>query len=281
MRLRTTAAVFAGALALVLPTAGPSLADDHGGRSLGTLHYRFVDQDGEDRSGQIRPAENDTCYVLTRTSEEEPAVEVVNETKSLAELYDNRSCDGKAKRTLRPGERARHVEAVSVFFKPVVEDGASRPDEGRGDWTGRDDEGRGEQGRDDQGRDDQGRGEQGRDDQGRGDHGRDDHGRDDQGRGDQGRDDQGRGDHGRDDQGRGEQGRDEQGRPDNGGREDQVAAPDNGGREDQVAAPDNGGREDQAVAPDNGGRPDGAMGDEEEEEEPEEDIFNVIFRAIP
>ncbi|MBT2477355.1 hypothetical protein [Streptomyces sp. ISL-94] len=184
MRIRTTAAVFAGALALVLPTAGPSLADDHGDHSLGTLHYRFVDEDGDDRTAQIRPAQNDTCYVLTRTSEAEPAVEVLNETESLAVLFDNRTCDGKAERTLRPGERARGVEAVSVFFKPVEEHGAGRDDEGRGEWNGRDDEGRGDAGRGEwNGRDDEGRGEQGRDDEGRGDS----IGRDDEGSGEQGR----------------------------------------------------------------------------------------------
>ncbi|MFC9295246.1 hypothetical protein ACFTWH_25300 [Streptomyces sp. NPDC057011] len=269
MRLSTTAAVFAGALALVLPTAGPSLADDHGGRSLGTLHYRFADGNGGERTAQIRPAENDTCYVLTRASENEPAVEVANETESLAVLFDNRSCDGKAERTLRPGERARSVEAVSVLFKPVDEDGSGRPDEGRGEWNGRDDEGRGDQGRgDEEGRDDQGRGEHGRDDQGRGDQGGDDQGRDDQGRGEQGRDDQGR-----DDQGRGEQGRDDQG--DQAGEEQ---GRDEQGRDEQ-GRPDNGAREDQAWSPDNGGRPDGAAGEESEEEGPE-DIFSTIFRTI-
>ncbi|MER5870799.1 hypothetical protein [Streptomyces sp. NPDC002044] len=40
MRLRTTAVVFAGALALVLPPAGPASADD-GGRNLGVLDYRY------------------------------------------------------------------------------------------------------------------------------------------------------------------------------------------------------------------------------------------------
>lgn len=132
MRLRTTAAVFAGALALVLPTAGPALADDHDGRGLGTLHYRIVDEDDGVRNAQIRPADNDTCYVLNGTSANEPAVEVLNRTESLALLFDNRGCAGRAERTLRPGERARGVDAVAVLFKPV---------DGRGDWSGRDDEG--------------------------------------------------------------------------------------------------------------------------------------------
>ncbi|OKK20533.1 hypothetical protein AMK16_08650 [Streptomyces sp. CB00455] len=198
MRLRTTAAVFAGALALVLPTAGPSLADDHGGRNLGTLHYRYADGDGDEHEGQIRPAENDTCYVLTRTSEGDPAFEVRNDTESLAVLFDNRNCDGKAERVLEPGQRGRNLEAVSVFFKPAEED------EGRheGRHEGRDDEGRG-----DQGRDDEGRGEQGREDEGRGE---------------QGREDEGRGDwNGREDEGRGDwNGREDQARPANGARQD-------------------------------------------------------------
>ncbi|MFJ4778341.1 hypothetical protein [Streptomyces sp. NPDC088762] len=190
MRLRTTAAVFAGALALVLPTAGPSLADDHDGRGIGTLHYRLADG----RTAQIRPADNDTCYVLTHASEEDPAVDVVNDTESLAVLFDNRTCDGRAERTLRPGERARGVEAVSVFFKPV---------EGRGDWHGGDGEGRGDwnggEGGDGAGRGDWNGGEGG-DGAGRGDWngGEGGDGGDGAGRGDwnegAGRDDQGRGD---------------------------------------------------------------------------------------
>ncbi|MGW0747879.1 hypothetical protein [Streptomyces sp. NPDC002587] len=200
MRLRTTAVVFAGALALVLPTAGQSLADDNDGRTLGTLHYRFVDDGGDERGAQLRPAENDTCYVLTRTSDAEPAVEVVNETESLAVLFDNRTCDGKAERVLEPGQRAQDVEAVSVFFKPVDRQDAGRDDQGRDD-QGRDDQGRDDQGREEQGREEQGRDDQGREDQGREDQARDDQGREDQGREDQGRQDEGRGDwNGRDDQ---------------------------------------------------------------------------------
>ncbi|WP_411101814.1 hypothetical protein [Streptomyces sp. cmx-4-9] len=185
MRLRTTAAVLVGAAALVLPTAAPSLADDHDGRGLGTLHYRFVEDDGDERRAQIRPAGLDTCYLLTHTSRHEPAVEVVNGTRAVAVLFGNTGCSGRPQRVLGPGERARNLEAVAVYFQPA--DG--RDDQGRGD-----EEGRGDQGRDDQGRgDEEGRGDQGRDDQGRGD---------EEGRGDQGRDDQGRGEGGRQDSGR-------------------------------------------------------------------------------
>ncbi|MER5412683.1 hypothetical protein [Streptomyces virginiae] len=146
MRLRSTAAVFVGALALALPTAGPSTADDHGERALGTLHYRYLDAAGTERRGQIRPADNDTCYLLTRTSRDEPAIEVRNDTESLAVLFDNRGCDGEAEKVLKPGENAKRVEVVSVYFKPVDEADAGRGDNGgtggNGTWPGRDDQSR-------------------------------------------------------------------------------------------------------------------------------------------
>ncbi|WP_329379088.1 hypothetical protein OG625_11845 [Streptomyces sp. NBC_01351] len=150
MRLGTTAAVLVGAVALVLPTAGPSLADGHDGWNLGVLHYRFLDEAGEERDGQIRPQENDTCYVLTHTSRDEPAIDVRNDTESLAVLFDNRGCNGEAEVVLEPGERVRNVEVVSAFFKPVGEGGNGHHDwnggngggngggdgDGRGDWNG-------------------------------------------------------------------------------------------------------------------------------------------------
>ncbi|MFF4009672.1 hypothetical protein [Streptomyces sp. NPDC001717] len=147
MRLRTTAAVLAGAVALVLPTAGPSVADGHDGhdgQTLGVLHYRFLDEAGVERTGQIRPRENDTCYVLTHTSRDEPAIEIWNDTESLAVLFDNRGCNGHAERVLDPGERAHNVDVVSVFFKPTGEGGDGHhwngggggDGDGRGDWNG-------------------------------------------------------------------------------------------------------------------------------------------------
>ncbi|MFF4423623.1 hypothetical protein ACFY04_23050 [Streptomyces sp. NPDC001549] len=146
MRLRPTVAVFVGALALALPTAGPSVADDHGERALGTLHYQYLDAAGSERRGQIQPADNDTCYLLTRTSRDEPAIEVRNETESLAVLFDNRSCNGEAEKVLKPGEKANRVEAVSVYFKPVDEEDSGLGDNGgnggnggNGTWPGRDD----------------------------------------------------------------------------------------------------------------------------------------------
>ncbi|MER6200749.1 hypothetical protein ABT234_25710 [Streptomyces sp. NPDC001586] len=249
MRLRTTAAVLVGALALVLPTAGPSLADDHGDRALGTLNYRYVNDDDVEENGQIRPADNQTCYVLTRTSRDRPAVAVQNNTRSRAHLFDNRSCSGEEVATLRPDGRVNRVRVVSVYFTPV-----NGNDDGRGDWNNGGDQGRGDQGRDDQAGDDQAREDQGREDQGRGDQGRDDEAREDQGREDQGRGDQGRDDEAREDQAREDQAREDQAREDQ-AREDQ-------GRGDQA-------REDQ-------GRGDQARDDEEEEE----DLLERVFRAL-
>ncbi|MFE9478608.1 hypothetical protein ACFYNM_08375 [Streptomyces spororaveus] len=157
MRLRSTAAVFVGALVLALPTAGPSMADDHGERALGTLHYQYLDAAGIERRGQIRPADNDTCYLLTRTSRDEPAIEVRNDTESLAVLFDNRSCDGEAEKVLKPGERASRVEVVSVYFKPVDGEDPGRGDNGgnggnggNGTWPGRDDRPRDDEADEDQ-----------------------------------------------------------------------------------------------------------------------------------
>ncbi|CAM5483776.1 hypothetical protein SAVIM40S_07433 [Streptomyces avidinii] len=136
-----------GALALALPTAGPSLADDHGERALGTLHYEYLDAGGATRNGRIRPADNDTCYLLTRTFRDEPAIEVRNETQSLAVLFDNRSCEGEAEAVLKPGGRAKQVEVVSVYFKPADDKNAGRGDNGanggngdNGTWPGRGDQ---------------------------------------------------------------------------------------------------------------------------------------------
>ncbi|MGW9368721.1 hypothetical protein ACWGVR_01675 [Streptomyces xanthophaeus] len=254
MRLRTTAAaVFVGAAALVLPTAAPSLAD---GPGLGTLHYRFVEDDGDERRAQIRPADNDTCYLLTHTSRSEPAVEVINETRSQAVLFDNPGCSGRAERVLQPGQRARNLEAVAVFFKPA--DGNGRGDQGNGGWTGREDEGRGEQGDGEQGnggwtgREDEGRGEQGRGDQ----------------TGDQTGDDEDSTDTGRGEQGRGDEAVEEE----SGGDE----AVEEGGSEDATEEEEAAGEED-VVEEEETGEEEGL--DEEMTEEAEE-FVNRIVRSI-
>lgn len=138
MRLRTTAAALLASLALVLPTAGQSLANDHDDReSLGELRYRFTDEDGDTRRGRIEPADNDTCYELTHTSRNHPAYWVQNDTESLAVLFEGRSCGGPAVETLQPGERARDLNVRSAFFKPT-DDHHGRHD-GRRDDDRRDD----------------------------------------------------------------------------------------------------------------------------------------------
>ncbi|WP_405422871.1 hypothetical protein [Streptomyces erythrochromogenes] len=178
MRLGTTAAVFVGALALVLPTAGPSLADDQGDRALGTLQYRYLDDAGRERQGQIRPADDGTCYLLTGTSRNEPAVDVRNRTRSRALLFDNPGCSGRAVATLRPNGAVSDVQVVAAFFKPV--DGAGQ-EPGRGEWNNG-----GEQGQNqdqDQGRGDWNNGGEQGQGQGRGDWGNG--GDQQQGRGDQ------------------------------------------------------------------------------------------------
>ncbi|MFJ7267925.1 hypothetical protein ACIQV3_14945 [Streptomyces sp. NPDC099050] len=151
MRLRTTAIALTGALALVLPAAGLSYANDHDDReNLGTLHYRYSD-DGDTRHGRIEPADNDTCYQLTHASRNHPAFQVRNDTESLALLFEDRSCGGRAVETLEPGERADDLEVRSVYFKPTDDwddhgrhDGR-HDDDRRDDW--RDDEDRGIGGR--------------------------------------------------------------------------------------------------------------------------------------
>lgn len=138
MRLRTTAIALTGALALVLPTAGLSYANDHDDReNLGTLHYRYSD-DGDTRHGRIEPADNDTCYQLTNASRNHPAFQVRNDTESLAVLFEDRFCGGHAVETLEPGERADDLEVRSVLFKPADDEDHHGRHDGRHD--GRDDD---------------------------------------------------------------------------------------------------------------------------------------------
>lgn len=143
MRLRTTATALVGALALVLPTAGLSYANDHDDdrEHLGTLHYRYSD-DGDTRRGRIEPADNDTCYQLTHASRNHPAFQVRNDTESLAVLFEDRSCGGSAVETLEPGERADDLEVRSVYFKPTDDWDHHGRHDGRHDDDWRDDEDR-------------------------------------------------------------------------------------------------------------------------------------------
>ncbi|MCX5375760.1 hypothetical protein [Streptomyces sp. NBC_00091] len=154
MRLRSTAAAaLLASFALVLPTAGQSLANEHDRDGLGELHYRYSD-DGDVRRRTIEPADNDTCYRLTGTTPNRPAFWVDNDTESLALLYRGDSCGGEAVEALQPGERAHDLSVRSVYFKPSHHSGHHS---GRDDWE--DDEDRGDWGDEDRGaRPGQGRG---------------------------------------------------------------------------------------------------------------------------
>lgn len=138
MHLRTTAAALLASLALVLPTAGQSLAADPHHDGLGVLYYRFTDGDGEERTGQIHPADNDTCYQLTH-AQRHPAYAVKNDTESVAVLYRDGHCGDGSEETLRPGERAYNLNVRSVLFKPAHEHGG-RHDEDNWDDRGEDED---------------------------------------------------------------------------------------------------------------------------------------------
>ncbi|MET9697642.1 hypothetical protein ABZY31_12020 [Streptomyces sp. NPDC006529] len=135
MRLRiTAAAAFVGALALVLPAAGPSFANDDDGyhHSLGELRYR-IDGDGWE---EIHPPENDTCYRLTGTDWDQAATRVENDTRSLALLFEDRDCGGRAERSLDPGDTVNGVRVRSVLFKPSEDDDRHHGHHGRYDDDG-------------------------------------------------------------------------------------------------------------------------------------------------
>lgn len=134
MRLRPTALAFLGALALVLPTAGPSLAG--GNDDLGRLQY-IIDND---ERAQIRPSDNDTCYELTDTSRNRPATAVHNGTESRALLYPNHGCGGRVERELQPGDTVYNVEVLSVSFVPTRVRHDDWGDNRRDDWRDDDDD---------------------------------------------------------------------------------------------------------------------------------------------
>ncbi|RSS84245.1 hypothetical protein [Streptomyces sp. WAC06614] len=111
MRLRTTAAAFAGALALVLPTAAQAMADGDG------FNYTVVDKDGKEQAAQLRQFENDRCLQLQHASATAPAVAVANDTDAVALLFDNPGCEGEPRAVAGPGERHDDVNAVAVVFE--------------------------------------------------------------------------------------------------------------------------------------------------------------------
>ncbi|MFD6876454.1 MULTISPECIES: hypothetical protein [unclassified Streptomyces] len=123
MRLRTTATVLLAGLALVLPTAGQSMANDrHDRDSLGELHYRYADEEGDVHRRSIEPADNDTCYQLPGTRNH-PAFKVENDTDSLALVFRDRNCGGEPQEVLEPGDEARNLNVRSVYFKPTDDNG--------------------------------------------------------------------------------------------------------------------------------------------------------------
>ncbi|GAA0277585.1 hypothetical protein GCM10010302_14080 [Streptomyces polychromogenes] len=110
MRLRTTAAALAGALALVLPAGAQAFADD--GKAL---NYVYVDQSNQEKNGQLKDAGSDKCHALPSAASE--VVEAVNETDSVALIFDEADCGGEPVATLQPGEKAGDFHAASVVFQ--------------------------------------------------------------------------------------------------------------------------------------------------------------------
>ncbi|MFD8982110.1 hypothetical protein [Streptomyces sp. NPDC059564] len=138
MRLRTAAAAVLASLALVLPTAGQSLAADPHHDGLGVLYYRYTDGDSDTRTGQIHPADNDTCYQLTH-AQRHPAFAVKNETESVALLFRDGHCGGEPEETLFPDRRTDNLNVRSVLFKPVDGHHGRHDDD---NWEDREDEDR-------------------------------------------------------------------------------------------------------------------------------------------
>ncbi|MFF2196316.1 hypothetical protein [Streptomyces sp. NPDC058157] len=110
MRLRTTAAALAGALALVLPAGAQAFADD--GKAL---NYVYVDQSNQEKNGQLKDMGADKCHALPSAASE--VVEAVNETDSVALIFAEADCGGEPVATLQPGEKAGDFHAASVVFQ--------------------------------------------------------------------------------------------------------------------------------------------------------------------
>ncbi|MFE2551891.1 hypothetical protein ACFXGI_25540 [Streptomyces sp. NPDC059355] len=114
MRLRTTAAALAGALALVLPAGAQAFADD--GK---VLDYVYVDQQNAEKNAQIKDAGADQCHALPSASSK--VLEVVNRTDSEALLFEDAECGGEPVATLQPGDKAGDFHAAAVVFRKVRE----------------------------------------------------------------------------------------------------------------------------------------------------------------
>ncbi|MEU3914631.1 MULTISPECIES: hypothetical protein [unclassified Streptomyces] len=110
MRLRTTAAALAGALALVLPAGAQAFADD--GKAL---NYVYVDQSHAEKNAQLKDTGADKCHALPSAASD--VVEAVNETDSVALIFAEEECGGEPVATLQPGEKAGDFHAASVVFQ--------------------------------------------------------------------------------------------------------------------------------------------------------------------
>ncbi|MFF4105479.1 hypothetical protein [Streptomyces sp. NPDC001903] len=116
MRLRTTAAALAGALALVLPAGAQAFADE--GK---TLDYVYVDQHDAEKNAQIKDAGADKCHALPSASS--MVVEAVNRTDSEVLLFEDADCAGEPVAVLQPGDKAGDFHAAAVVFRQVREQG--------------------------------------------------------------------------------------------------------------------------------------------------------------
>ncbi|MEU3407961.1 hypothetical protein ABZ766_28995 [Streptomyces sp. NPDC006670] len=112
MRLRTTAAALAGALALVLPAGAQAFADD--GKAL---NYVYVDQSNAEKSAQVKDTGADKCHALPSAASD--VVEAVNDSDAVALLFDNDMCEGEPHIVLQPREKAGEFKAAAVAFEPV------------------------------------------------------------------------------------------------------------------------------------------------------------------
>ncbi|MFH7599406.1 hypothetical protein WDV06_30550 [Streptomyces racemochromogenes] len=126
MRLRTTAAALAGALALVLPAGAQAFADD--GKAL---NYVYVDQNNTEKNGQLKDMGADKCHALPSAASE--VVEAVNETDSVALIFEEADCGGAPVATLQPGEKAGDFHAASVVFQQAHREDQQQADKQQGD----------------------------------------------------------------------------------------------------------------------------------------------------
>ncbi|MFD8792300.1 single stranded DNA-binding domain-containing protein [Streptomyces vinaceus] len=112
MRLRTTAAALAGALALVLPAGAQAFADD--GKAL---DYVYVDHQNAEKNAQIKDVGADQCHALPSASSK--VLEAVNRTDSEALLFEDADCAGEPVATLQPGDKAGDFHAAAVVFRQM------------------------------------------------------------------------------------------------------------------------------------------------------------------